>query len=89
MKTDLDHLPGHKQRELQRILDVLHEEFEDATTLGTSSWKRKARIRSVILFGSYARGDWVDERHIGKGYQSDYDLLIIVNHAKLKEFYEL
>ena len=89
MKTDLDHLPGQKQRELQRILEILHEEFEDATTLGTSSWKRKTRIRSVILFGSYARGGWVDERHTGKGYQSDYDLLIIINHAKLKELYEI
>jgi predicted nucleotidyltransferase/HEPN domain-containing protein len=89
MKTDLDHLPGHKQRELQRVLDIVHEEFEDATTLGTSQWKRKARIRSVILFGSYARGGWVDERHTSKGYQSDYDLLIIVNHQKPTEHYEL
>ena len=35
----------------------------------------------IILFGSYARGDWVDEPE--NGYLSDFDLLIVVNHKKL------
>jgi predicted nucleotidyltransferase/HEPN domain-containing protein len=89
MKIDLDHLPGRKQQELERALAIAQNEFQDALALGTSAWKREAAIHSIILFGSYARGDWVDERHTGKGYQSDYDLLIIVNHKKLVEHYEL
>ena len=89
MKTDLDHLPEAKQRELKRILDILFEEFENAFVTSLSDWKRQGQLRGVILFGSYARGDWVDERHSGKGYQSDYDLLIIVSHEKLTDYYEL
>jgi uncharacterized protein len=85
MRTDLDHLPPPKQRELERVVQILFEEFEKATALATSSWKRQARILKVILYGSYARGGWVDEPHTAKGYQSDFDLLIIVNHEKLTD----
>jgi predicted nucleotidyltransferase/HEPN domain-containing protein len=83
MRTDLDHLPAAKQRELERVVQILFEEFGDATALATSDWKKQARILKVILYGSYARGGWVDEPHTAKGYQSDFDLLIIVNHQKL------
>src|SRR5690606_11780035 len=37
------------------------------------------------LYGSYARGGWVDEPHTAKGYRSDFDLLIIVNDKRLTE----
>ncbi|HAY07125.1 MAG TPA: nucleotidyltransferase, partial [Hyphomonas sp.] len=30
MRKDLDHLPQAKQRELQRAVDILFTEFEDA-----------------------------------------------------------
>ena len=84
MRTDLDHLPPAKQRELERAVEILFEEFGDATKLATG--KRKAgRILKIILFGSYARGGWVDEPHTEKGYQSDYDLLIIVNQDELTD----
>ena len=43
------------------------------------------RILKIILYGSYARGGWVDEPHTAKGYQSDYDLLIIVNDDRLTD----
>src|SRR5690606_18156452 len=79
------HLPPAKQRELERVLRILFEEFADATAIATSEWKKQARILKVILYGSYARGGWVDEPHTAKGYQSDYDLLIIVNHEKLTD----
>ena len=46
-------------------------------------YKRKGAILKVILFGSYARGDWVDDP-IG-GYVSDYDLLVVVNDDKLAD----
>ena len=85
MRTDLDHLPAAKQRELERVVQILFEEFGDATALATSAWKKQARILKVILYGSYARGGWVDEPHTAKGYQSDFDLLIIVNHHKLTD----
>lgn len=85
MRTDLDHLPPAKQRELERVVQILFEEFRDATAIATSDWKKQARILKVILYGSYARGGWVDEPHTAKGYQSDFDLLIIVNHDKLTD----
>ena len=37
----------------------------------------------MILFGSYARGDWVADP-IG-GYYSDYDILVVVNHDELAD----
>lgn len=85
MKTDLDHLPPAKQRELERVVQILFEEFGDAVAIATSDWKKNARILKVILYGSYARGGWVDEPHTAKGYQSDFDLLIIVNNEKLTD----
>ncbi|MCD2323284.1 HEPN domain-containing protein [Sphingomonas sp. IC-56] len=85
MKTSLDHLPAAKQRELERVVQILFEEFSDATAIATSDWKKNARILKVILYGSYARGGWIDEPHTAKGYQSDFDLLIIVNNDKLTD----
>lgn len=83
MKTDLDHLPPQKQREIERVVQLIFEEFEDAFALAKHEWKKAGRILKVILYGSYARGTWVDEPHTAKGYQSDYDLLIIVNDKRL------
>ncbi len=85
MRNDLDHLPPAKQRELERVVQILFEEFENATSIANSTWKKHARILKVILYGSYARGGWVDEPHTAKGYQSDFDLLVIVNHEKLTD----
>jgi predicted nucleotidyltransferase len=75
MKTSLEHLPDGKRQELAQVLEVLFREFEAATKAKSS--RRPGRILKVILFGSYARGDWVDDP-VG-GYKSDYDLLIVVN----------
>jgi predicted nucleotidyltransferase/HEPN domain-containing protein len=85
MRHTLDHLPPVKQRELERVVQIIFEEFADALALSTQHWKRKGRIQKVILYGSYARGGWVDEPHTAKGYQSDYDLLIIVNDKRLTD----
>ncbi len=50
---------------------------------------RNGKLLKIILFGSYARGDWVEDP---KGrYFSDYDLLVVVNHedlADLEEFWD-
>ena len=85
MRTALDHLPAAKQRELERVVQILFEELADATALATQDWKKKGRIQKVILYGSHARGGWVDEPHTAKGYVSDFDLLIIVSHKKLTD----
>ncbi|MBB3743054.1 hypothetical protein FHX10_002547 [Rhizobium sp. BK591] len=86
MKSSLDHMPLRKQRELGRVLEILHEEFADALREGTADFKKRGRILKIILFGSYAKGGWVDEPFTMKGYRSDFDLLIIVNNRKLCEF---
>ncbi|MCW6530716.1 HEPN domain-containing protein [Sphingomonas sp. MMSM20] len=85
MRTDLDHLPPQKRRELERVVQIVFEEFDDALALAKQKWKKQGRIEKIILYGSYARGGWVDEPHTAKGYQSDYDLLIIVNDKRLTD----
>lgn len=86
MRTGLDHLPHAKQRELTRVTDILFAEFDDAMKKASSAKKKDGRILKIILFGSYARGGWVDEPHTAKGYLSDYDLLIVVNHQRVVDF---
>ncbi len=83
MKTDLGHLSGGKQQDLARIVEILFAEFEDATALATQKWKKQGRILKVILYGSYARGDWVADP-VG-GYYSDYDILVVVNDERLTD----
>ena len=83
MKIDVDHLPAVHQEELALATRILMDEFAVATSRSTQPWKKNGKIRKIVLFGSYARGDWVDEPE--KGYQSDYDLLIIVSHEDLTE----
>lgn len=85
MRNDLDHLPSNKQRELERVRAIIFEEFEDALVLAKHEWKKKGRIEKIILYGSYARGGWVDEPHTAKGYRSDFDILIIVNDKRLTD----
>ncbi len=83
MQSELDHLPETQRDELRRITGLLLAEFEKAVAGGTQPWRRKAKILKIVLFGSYARNDWVDEPE--KGYQSDFDLLIIVNNEHLTD----
>ncbi|QLC23950.1 HEPN domain-containing protein [Parasphingopyxis algicola] len=86
MKSDIDHLPHAKQRELERAVEIIHTEFADAMKQASSAKKKDGRILKIILFGSYARGGWVDEPHTAKGYRSDFDLLIVVNHKRVVDF---
>ena len=86
MKSDLDHLPQKQQDELARVRQILLSEFEiarDSGGGGTQPWRRNGHIQKIILFGSYARQDWVDEPE--NGYLSDFDLLIIVSDDKLTD----
>src|SRR5690606_36069273 len=83
MRSDIHHLPARQQGELERITCVPMEEFARSIERATMEWKRNGKILKIILFGSYARGDWVDEPE--NGYQSDFDLLIIVSHEDLTD----
>lgn len=84
MRSDLDHLPERQQRELARVRDTLLAGFEAAKNGGgggSQPWRRGGMVLKIILFGSYARSDWVDEPE--NGYLSDFDLLVVVSHEKL------
>ena len=78
MKTSLDHLPPLKQRELAQVVDVLRAGLAAKLENATQPHKRNGKILKVILYGSYARGGWVED-HKG-GYYSDFDILVIVDH---------
>lgn len=69
MKIDLSHLPEHKQAELKAIVAALIPRYGE--------------IEMIILFGSFARGTWVEDKYVEKGityeYKSDYDLLIVLS----------
>jgi uncharacterized protein len=84
MRTDLDHLPATKQRELEHVVQVLFEEFSAAQE-GATGRRTRGRISKIILYGSHARGGWIDEPHTKKGYVSDFDLLIVVNQKELTD----
>ncbi|MBB4798276.1 putative nucleotidyltransferase/HEPN domain-containing protein [Brevundimonas bullata] len=89
MKTDLSHLPDRQQQELAHARSLLLNGFEAALKKGaggTSDHRRNGQVLKIILFGSYARNDWVDEPE--NGYLSDFDLLIIVSHEKLTDIAE-
>jgi uncharacterized protein len=84
MKSDLDHLPERQQQELAHVRTTLLTEFEKAQRgVAAPDRPRIGGVRKIILFGSYARNDWVDRPE--NGYQSDFDLLIIVSHKKLTD----
>lgn len=83
MRDSLDHLPIRQQQELERTRDILLEEFDRAIQRATKPHKRSGKVYKIILFGSYARTDWVDEPE--NGYQSDFDLLVVVSHPDLTD----
>ncbi|MBX2809951.1 MAG: HEPN domain-containing protein [Cellvibrionaceae bacterium] len=71
LKTSLDHLPEGKQHQIRRACDIIQETVSPAM---------------LILFGSYARGDWVEELAddgVNYRYQSDFDLLAVVKNEAL------
>jgi HEPN domain-containing protein/predicted nucleotidyltransferase len=67
LKTTLSHLPEDKQDELETLTKVIVE---------------KVPAEMVILFGSHARGDWVEDFQENTEYVSDYDILVITKGRK-------
>lgn len=68
-------LPAHKLKEIEAIKEVVTE-FVDPDM--------------IILYGSYARGEFKDQVYIKDGiryfYISDYDLIIVTNKTNIKEY---
>jgi len=83
MKTSLDHLPAGKRRELTRVVELIRDAFAEAVKGRKAPRFKNGRLLKIILFGSYARGDWVEDP-VGR-YFSDYDLLVIVDHEDLTD----
>ncbi len=86
MKTSLQHLPDHKQANIHAAVEIIQDEFDQV--IGSAQGKKKhSRIVLIILFGSYAKGTWVDD--VANGYISDYDLLVVLNNNDLVEDYKI
>jgi predicted nucleotidyltransferase len=86
MKRSLDHLPEAKQRELALVVETIRDGFAAAIAHRTVERFRNGKLLKIILFGSYARGDWVDDP-VGR-YFSDYDILVVVDHEDLADVSE-
>jgi len=84
MRTDVDHLPAAKQRELERVVEIIFDEFRGATENATGP-RKGARILKIILFGSHARSDWIDAPLSANQYKSDYDILVIVSQKEMTD----
>lgn len=52
MKTDLDHLPPQKQREIERVVQLIFAEFDDAFALAKHEWKKAEGAGMVGLVRS-------------------------------------
>jgi len=75
MKKSTTHLPKRKRDELKFIVEIIREMVPAA--------------EMIILFGSHARGDWVEdeyrEGHITYTYISDFDILVVTGSKKSAE----
>ena len=69
MKASIDHLPADKQAQLAAMAAKIREMAPD--------------VGMIVLFGSHARGDWVDDPE--GGYHSDYDVLVVVESPEMAE----
>jgi len=71
MKRTLEHLPQHKQSELMLITDKISE---------------LASPEMLILYGSYARGDYKEQKDLApgrkSGHVSDYDILVVTGEKQ-------
>lgn len=75
MNTQLPKLPKKKLQEIEAIKQVIVD-FVDPD--------------KIILYGSYARGEYKDQVYIKDGiryfYISDYDIIVVTNKTNVKEY---
>ena len=83
MNSSIDDLPEGKRRELEFVVEQVRDGFAFAIARRTMPRLRGGRLLKIILFGSYARGDWVEDP-VGR-YYSDYDLLVVVDREELTD----
>ncbi|WP_430404171.1 HEPN domain-containing protein [Hyphomonas sp.] len=83
MKNSLDHLNLQKQKEVAYIRKAILDELQERLRKSTSKRVARYRILKLVLYGSFARGTWFDDRKSGRS--SDYDLLVIVSHKALTD----
>ena len=74
-----------ERRELERIVEIILEEFEDVLALAKRQWKSEGGITKIILYGSRARGEGVDEHHTHVGKHSDWDIMVLVDDERLTD----
>ena len=71
VKNSLKHLPQLKQDELEKIITTICNNCSD--------------VEKIILFGSYARGDYKEKKDLAEdrksGHVSDYDILVVTKEA--------
>lgn len=84
MKRPLRKLPLAKRRELDAAVAIIEDGFAKAVSTRRADRLKNGRILKIILFGSYARGDWVHDP-VGR-YFSDFDILVVVDHEDLTDF---
>jgi HEPN domain-containing protein len=76
VKTSLNHLPLSKRNQILEIVDIIREVVSP---------------EKIILFGSYAKGKYVEHRYTGKDgilyeYISDYDFLVVTLHNDIQHY---
>ncbi len=73
MKRRPKHLPLHKLAELDKVVSEIRARHD---------------VEMVILFGSHARGDWVEDEYeednINYEYRSDYDILVVTGSKDME-----
>ena len=72
MKNSTTHLPEIKKEELTKIAETILSSCND--------------VEKIILYGSYARGDYKEEKDLApdrkSGHPSDYDILVITSKKR-------
>jgi predicted nucleotidyltransferase len=67
MKQSLNYLPKNKQDDLKFLVSIICKNCND--------------VEKIILFGSYARGDYKEAKDLKpdrkSGHVSDYDILVV------------
>ena len=76
MKSSLSHLPKTKQEQILKVAEII---------------KEVASPEKIILFGSYAKGNYVEHKYVGgEGiiyeYTSDYDFLVVMKNSPVKAY---
>jgi HEPN domain-containing protein/predicted nucleotidyltransferase len=75
MKTSLSHLPETKREQITQVAAAIEELFHP---------------QMIILFGSYAKGTYVEDSYTEAGtiyeYVSDYDFLVVMENEAIKDY---